>query len=239
MNSPRTNKWIATRVTEKASNFDQAVIMSKKLLSASFTITPTDVKKRPRYRDMVKEAISFLNERKGSSRQAISKFIENTYNLSSDNKSVQTRLKMSLVRGVNDGYFIQTSGSGANGSFKVKKEEKKKEKAKLNKKIVNESNTNNMTKKTKSPQKTKMSPKKSKNPLPKLEVEPASSNDTSTPKNVKNLKASKGKLISNNGKTIKPSLLTPHKKRAKQLTRILTPKKVIIKPKSKARLAKV
>ncbi|XP_014773013.1 sperm-specific H1/protamine-like protein type 2 [Octopus bimaculoides] len=218
--------------------------MSKKLPPTNNFAKESNRKvKRPTYNEMIKEAILFLNERKGSSRQAISKYIEVTYNLSSDDKNVQTRLKMNLVRGVNEGYFQQISGKGANGSFKVIKEEQKsKAKTKPNKEVTSkESKPKNVTTKKlkKSPEKPEMSPTKSEEkPLPKLKIKSVSlkksNSDASTPTSTKKLARLKGKLF-NSGKAIKPTLLllTPHKKRRKRLTKVLTPKRVVINAKSK------
>ncbi|CAI9729303.1 sperm-specific H1 protamine type 2 [Octopus vulgaris] len=150
---------------------------------------------------------------------------------------------MSLVRGVDKGYFHQTSGKGANGSFKLTKEEpKRKAETKPKKEVTaKESKPKNVTTKKikKSPEKPEVSPVKSKEkPLPKLKIKSVplkkSGSDVSTPKSIKKMARLKGKL-SNSGKTIKPTLLqlTPHKKRDKRLTKILTPKKVVINPRPK------
>lgn len=75
----------------------------------------------PPYNDMIIQAITSLKDKKGSSRQNISKYIKANYKVG-DNCDVH--LKMQLKRMVGNGKLSQTSGQGANGSFKIKKEVK-------------------------------------------------------------------------------------------------------------------
>jgi len=70
----------------------------------------------PKYVDMIAEAIAALKERKGSSRQAILKYVQANFKVG-DNAGVH--LKMALKRGVASGALKQTKGTGASGSFKV------------------------------------------------------------------------------------------------------------------------
>ena len=76
----------------------------------------------PKYINMIIAAITVLNERTGSSRQAIVKYIKANYKVG-DNASVKT--KMALKRGVASGVLAQPKGTGASGSFKVVKKAKK------------------------------------------------------------------------------------------------------------------
>jgi len=78
----------------------------------------------PKYIEMVIAAITALKDRKGSSRQAIVKYIKANYKVG-DNADVH--IKMALKRGVVAGGLAQPKGTGASGSFKVvKKDEPKK-----------------------------------------------------------------------------------------------------------------
>ena len=70
----------------------------------------------PKYSEMIIKAISELKDRKGSSRQAIAKFVK-ANNKVKDNADVH--LKTALRRGVAAGALKQTKGKGASGSFKV------------------------------------------------------------------------------------------------------------------------
>ena len=74
----------------------------------------------PSFNEMVAAAIAALKERSGSSRQAIVKYIKANFKVK-DNADVY--VKMALKRGVTSGALIQVKGTGASGSFKVKKVE--------------------------------------------------------------------------------------------------------------------
>lgn len=70
----------------------------------------------PKYIEMIVAAINALKERKGSSRQAIQKYITATYKVSD---GAGQHIKMALKRGVESKELTQTKGTGASGSFKV------------------------------------------------------------------------------------------------------------------------
>ena len=88
--------------------------------------------KHPKYTEMVEEAIKFFNEKGGSSRQAILKYITVKYLVGENAKN---QVKLALVKSVGKGRLVQTKGVGASGSFKlskeVKEEAKKEEKKRL------------------------------------------------------------------------------------------------------------
>ena len=90
--------------------------------------------KNPKYTEMVEDAIKFYNEKGGSSRQAILKYITANYPVGENAKN---QVKLALVKSVGKGRLVQTKGVGASGSFKlskeVKEEAKKKEKKRLKK----------------------------------------------------------------------------------------------------------
>ena len=71
--------------------------------------------------------IFIWQERGGSSRQAILKYICKHYNVGKDEKVVNQHLKMALRAGVKNGNLKQSKGTGASGSFRLgeKKAEKK------------------------------------------------------------------------------------------------------------------
>ncbi|KAI0219199.1 Histone H1.1 [Massospora cicadina] len=58
----------------------------------------------PKYSDMIKEAIKSIKDRKGASRQAITKYIETTYKLPVEKSKSQIRL--ALKRAVNNESLI-------------------------------------------------------------------------------------------------------------------------------------
>lgn len=81
--------------------------------AAKKTVAPS----HPKFIDMVIEGIRHLNERSGSSRHALLKFIESQYHLNP--KLANTHLKLALKSGVKSGALKQSKGIGAAGSFKI------------------------------------------------------------------------------------------------------------------------
>jgi len=73
-------------------------------------------------------------ERGGSSRQAILKYIVKHYNVGHDERLVNAHLKLALRAGVKNGTLKQAKGTGASGSFRVGDKKEKAEKPK--KKVV-------------------------------------------------------------------------------------------------------
>jgi len=122
---------------------------------------PAKPASHPKYIDMAVAAITALAEKKGSSRQAILKYVSANYKVG-DN--VGTQLKLALKRGVIAAVLTQVKGVGASGSFKVTKKEKvvKPKKVVAAKKPV--------TKKPKAKTTPKKSPKKTAKPAAKKVV---------------------------------------------------------------------
>ena len=73
----------------------------------------------PTYMEMISSALGAMKERKGTSRQKIQKYIADTYKL--DLTASNSHLKRALTSGVEKGAFLQTTGKGASGSFKLAK----------------------------------------------------------------------------------------------------------------------
>jgi len=71
----------------------------------------------PKYSDMIKAALKSLNDRGGSSRAAILKYVLAHYSL--DPNQANQHLKLALKNGVKAKHFKQTKGNGASGSFKL------------------------------------------------------------------------------------------------------------------------
>ena len=71
----------------------------------------------PTYREMISSALGAMKERKGTSRQKIQKYIADTYKI--DMSASNSHLKRALTSGVTKGAFLQTTGKGASGSFKL------------------------------------------------------------------------------------------------------------------------
>jgi len=72
----------------------------------------------PKYSQMIKEALTALKERGGSSRQALLKYIVKHYKLQ-DEKTVNSHLKLALRAGVKNNTLKQSKGTGASGSFRI------------------------------------------------------------------------------------------------------------------------
>merc|ERR1711963_355298 len=84
----------------------------------------------PPFKAMTKAALVALKESKGSSRQAILKYIMANYKLqSSDPKKVNSYLKAALLRGLKDGSLKNAKGKGVSGSFKLAEKPKAPKKA--------------------------------------------------------------------------------------------------------------
>merc|ERR1712098_323844 len=79
------------------------------------------------YASMIAAAINALKEKKGSSRQAIVKYIMANNNLGgADAKAVNSRTKVALKNGLKAGVLKNAKGTGVTGSFKLVKVEKPK-----------------------------------------------------------------------------------------------------------------
>merc|ERR1711894_214816 len=80
----------------------------------------------PKYSEMIKQAVTALKERGGSSRQAILKYIMKNFKVGNDESKVNTHLKMALRAGVKNNSLKHAKGSGASGSFRLGEAAKKK-----------------------------------------------------------------------------------------------------------------
>jgi len=167
---------------------------------------PKKAATHPPFSAMIKEAITSLKERGGSSRQAILKYIVKTHKISADDKSAVAHLKLALKRDVASGKLKQSKGTGASGSFKLGavKAEKKPKAKKTVKKAVKKPATKK-TKKTTKPKTAK--PKKT------------------AAKKVKKPKAVKPKKAKSPKKAKKPATKKPAAKKPAKAKKAKTPKK--------------
>merc|ERR1739838_890108 len=143
----------------------------------------------PKYNEMIVAAVTELKSRKGTSKQAIVKYITSSYKVG---ESSTTHIKLALKRMVAGGKLSQVSGVGASGSFKLVKAEPVK-KAALKKSSVKKAAPKKAV--AKKPVAKKASPKK-KAPVKKVALKkkvaakkPAKKTATATP--VKKTKAKK------------------------------------------------
>ncbi|RNA08903.1 histone H1-delta-like [Brachionus plicatilis] len=95
----------------------QQVVESTKVIKEQKKPQVKKQSTHPKFIEMIQAGLKQLNERTGSSRVALMKYIVATYHL--DEKMAKTHLKMALIRGVKDGVLKQVKGSGSNGSFKL------------------------------------------------------------------------------------------------------------------------
>ena len=70
----------------------------------------------PKYSEMIVAAVGALKDRKGTSKQAIVKYIAANYKVGD---SANTHVKAALKRMVTSGALKQVKGAGASGSFKL------------------------------------------------------------------------------------------------------------------------
>lgn len=160
----------------------------------------------PSYPDMIKKAIKEMKDRKGSSRQAIIKYIRANFKIS-PNEHLDSLVRRCLVAGVKSGKLVQAKGTGASGSFKLadksspKKKVAKKPKTKTPKKKAakkapaaaaaptGEATAAAPAKAKKSPKKVKKTPKK-----PAAKKTPKKAGVKKTPKKASAKKAAKPKV---------------------------------------------
>jgi len=126
---------------------------------------PKKVAEHPTYAAMVAAALVALKDRKGSSKQAIEKFICANYKVG---PKYNGPLKMALKKGVETGTLVQTKGKGASGSFKIAKVEKEPvaKKAPVKKPAAKKVTEKKAAKSPKKPV-AKKAPAKAKLPVPK------------------------------------------------------------------------
>merc|ERR1712020_670150 len=109
-----------TEKKEKMSAASAAPASPPKAAKPKKASKPKAPAAHPTYLVMASAAIAALKERNGSSRQAVLKYIMANYKLGSDQKPVNSRLKVALRNGTAKGVLKHVGKStGANGSFKL------------------------------------------------------------------------------------------------------------------------
>lgn len=91
--------------------------MNKEKKSADKTMAANNTNKHPKVSEMVLLSIAMLNDRNGSSVQAIKKYISSNFNV--EEKKISAYIKRYLLMAVASGTIIQTKGKGAAGSFRL------------------------------------------------------------------------------------------------------------------------
>jgi len=85
--------------------------------SAGKSKKPKAKSNHPKYAAMIKQAITSLKDRNGSSKMALLKFIVTNYKI--DPILANQHLKVALRAGVKNKTLKQTKGTGASGSFRL------------------------------------------------------------------------------------------------------------------------
>ncbi|XP_062589648.1 histone H1-delta-like [Saccostrea cucullata] len=175
---------------------------------------PKKPAEHPKYIDMVLDAIKNLKERKGSSRQAILKYVMSKFKVGNDATKVNSRVKVALKNGVKSKVLKQSKGTGAQGRFSVGEKKAAVKKPKAAKPKTAKKPAAKKPKAAKKPagekaKKVKKSPKKAKAAKPK----------TAKPKTVKKspkkaTKAAKPKKAKTPKKAAKPKKTKTPKKAA-------------------------
>ncbi|KAE9412801.1 hypothetical protein Angca_005439 [Angiostrongylus cantonensis] len=86
--------------------------------------TPKEAKKassHPAYSVMIRKAVSELEEKSGSSKAAILKFIQSYFKLGANITRINFHLRVALNKAVVKGELKQVNGIGASGRFKLGK----------------------------------------------------------------------------------------------------------------------
>ena len=145
---------------------------------------------------MISCALGAMKERKGTSRQKIQKYIVDTYKL--DLSASNSHLKRALTSGVEKGAFLQTTGKGASGSFKLAKVvpmisagPKRKKKAAAKKPAAKKAAAKKRVKKTAAKKKATKKTAAKKRPVKKSAKKPAASKKAASKKKVTKKKPAK------------------------------------------------
>ena len=95
--------------------------MTAKAATPKKVKAPKKPAEHPTYAVMISAAIVAMKDRKGSSKQAIEKYVCANYKVG---PRYAAPFKLALKKGVETGALVQTKGVGASGSFKLAKVEK-------------------------------------------------------------------------------------------------------------------
>ncbi|CAH2084220.1 unnamed protein product [Euphydryas editha] len=234
-------------MSSNESDIEMQTALPKKTLKKAPKSPTTDILKKQdakkmSTKEMIHQALVDLKSRKGTSLQAIKKYIEDKYKV--DVEKINYLIKKNIKQSVELGTIVQVKGVGASGSFKLGAGKDKLDKKKK------------IEKKTEQTKETKSKPEKPKSKLEKPKLKPvkkAESNEKNVGKKTKKVEISKSKKIEKNDSDVKKKssskkekalkmkmtkgMQTPAKKRAAMMKRksigsIIKPPKM--KPKAKA-----
>jgi len=187
-----------------------AVEAKKTTKKVTKTVKPAE---HPPFGEMVMTAVRELKDRKGSSAQAIKKYVLTNFKV--EEKSVSTYVRSAIKKSVSSGQLTQTKGTGANGSFKLGEVAKAKKATKSPAKKAAKSPAKKVTK-TKSPAK-----KATKSPAKKVAKTTTKKTPTKSPK-----------------KSVKKATKSPKSPAKKPVAKKATKKPAAKKPAAKKTAAK-
>ena len=184
-----------------AENQSANATPSKKTSKSKVAKAQRPKSSHPPTAEMVNSAIKDLKERKGSSLQAIKKYIASTYKV--DGEKLAPFIKRYLKTAVTSGAVVQTKGKGASGSFKLSgapakgPETKTKSRREMRKTESASTEKKPADKKQVSPKKTAVSKKQAaaKKPAVAQPKKPASPKKAKTPVSKKAEAAAKQKVV--------------------------------------------
>jgi len=160
----------------------------------------------PTFAVMIAAAIAELKERKGSSRQAIEKYIAANYKVG---PKYTGPMKQALKKGVEKGTLVQTKGVGASGSFKIAKAQPEKKPA-VKKPAAKKTTTKKTTKKAPAKKTTKKTAAK-KPAAKKAATKKAPAKKAASPKKKAPAKKAAGKVTKKAAPKKKPAKKTAKK----------------------------
>ena len=161
----------------------------------------------PTFAVMIAAAIAELKERKGSSRQAIEKYIAANYKVG---PKYTGPMKQALKKGVEKGTLVQVKGVGASGSFKIAKAQPEKKPA-VKKPAAKKTTTKKTTKKAPAKKTTKKTATK-KPAAKKTATKKAPAKKAASPKKKAPAKKAAGKVTKKAAAKKKPAAKKTAKK---------------------------
>ena len=161
----------------------------------------------PTFAVMIAAAIAELKERKGSSRQAIEKYIAANYKVG---PKYTGPMKQALKKGVEKGTLVQVKGVGASGSFKIAKAQPEKKPA-VKKPAAKKTTTKKTTKKAPAKKTTKKTATK-KPAAKKTATKKAPAKKAASPKKKAPAKKAAGKVTRKAAPKKKPAAKKTAKK---------------------------
>ncbi|KAK3593643.1 hypothetical protein CHS0354_025534 [Potamilus streckersoni] len=205
---------------------DDTNVSAQQTVAGSSMTKPKPVATHPKFIEMAMDAIIELNDKKGSSVQAIGSYIVEKYKL--DPEKVKQHMKPALAKGLEQGLLVRPKGSDAKGFigrfkiYKGKLSEENKEKKKKKKKITKSEADKGKKKKTagdKVDKKIKKTPRKSSKDAKSLKKSAKSPRTATKPKTEGTVRKKASKPTSKPKPKLAQVKATPSKAKKKTLAK--------------------